>query len=757
MTCAELKEVVDLYLDGELDAARRPGLEAHAVRCLACGRMVDERRALSGSLRAAFERSADAAEPRGGERERLVERMLLAARRRLLFPARLAAAAVIGVTVGLVAYALGLSRATSEELAVAESLRTREARGAQVRALRTEAEADLAFVRGTVEPARRQDTAALAVNVAAASLERRLEPAAAPPADRSAAQEKRLVVKGTVNGAAVEVVQMGDGRVTLVVPGRQVEASSMADLQRRHGDLCRTFEVQGKEGVVRVGESAASTDLKGRLHLLWRTGTWDEDVQWEAARTWMSVRIPDAAEMEARMRELRERCRAASLPTAAPEIQVDVAAALSTVKGRSRRELEETRARVEQELKRLERELEDLKDSGAARRACGPSPRACSRGASPDVDAPVGAPKTLEHPVKWPWIPRLRPGTIYACAWGRGERRRGMRRWIAVIVAGLSSCHAAGRLEPAYFALTEAGDHVDVTLACGRWRRLAREADAAYERLAELLEIRPSRVKIAVVAGPDDMDAVAPSDAQGSRGLYYAEPEPLIVTYDQDDLRVIRHEMAHHFLEALAGPLPRWTAEGLCEVLGGARREGGKVVVPLLVVDRLEMSVLPRLPRPLRAGRDHVDYTEAWAAVAVRLAREPGRWPDRIRALARRAEERPANLMPSQPDLLALARSRLSELVEALDSDEPWDRASAARMLGRLGEAGALRRAFRRPGERLWVLATVAGALGRAGDRSALAELRPQLLGDRELGQVAEASGRRLESTAALDAWLAEN
>ena len=362
MTCAELNESLDAYLDGELEAGKRPALEAHAGRCLTCARAVDARRVFAGTLRGAFAQAAEGAEPRGGERERLEDRMVQLARRRLVFPARLAAAAVIGVAAGLVAYALGLSRATSEEMALAESLRARDTRGAQVRVLRVEAEADLAFVREADAPSRRQVPAALAVIVAAATQARRLEPAAALPPDRSAAQERRLVVKGLVNGAAVEVVQMGDGRVTLVVPGRTVEAPSMAELQRRHADLCRTFDVQGKEGVVRVGENAASTDLKGRLHLLWRTGTWDEDVQWEAARTWLAGRVPDAVEMETRMRELRERCRAASAPAIAPDVKVELGALLSEVKGRSRRELEETRVRLDHEMRRLERELDELKD-----------------------------------------------------------------------------------------------------------------------------------------------------------------------------------------------------------------------------------------------------------------------------------------------------------------------------------------------------------------------------------------------------------
>jgi hypothetical protein len=360
MTCAEVKDALDAYVDGELEPERRPALEVHAGRCGSCGREIAKRRTLSAALRGAFERSLEGAEPRGGEREGLVERMTRAARRRLVFPARLAAAAVIGVAIGLVAYSLGLSRATPEERQVAEALKEKEERGAQILRLREEAEADLTFVRAAVEP--RKDAAALALDVAASSIERRLERDAAPPADPAAAKEKRLAVKATVDGASIEVTQMGDGRVTLVTPGRVVEAPSMAELQKRHAELCRKFGVQGREGAVRVGETAASTDLKGQLHLLWRTGTWDEDVQWEAARTWMAGKVPDAAEIERRMRDMRERFKAASAPAAAPEVRIELSAVMAEVKGRSRRELEETRARVAAEMKRLEGELLELRE-----------------------------------------------------------------------------------------------------------------------------------------------------------------------------------------------------------------------------------------------------------------------------------------------------------------------------------------------------------------------------------------------------------
>lgn len=330
-----------------------------------------------------------------------------------------------------------------------------------------------------------------------------------------------------------------------------------------------------------------------------------------------------------------------------------------------------------------------------------------------------------------------------------------MRRGILFAVAALSSCHAAARPDPAYYEVTERLRHVDVTRACGRWERIAREADLAYELLSELLEVRPSRTHLAVVDGPLELDALAPTDARGSRGLYYADPEPLIVTYDQDDLRVIRHEMAHHFVAAVAGGLPRWAAEGLCEILGGIRRAGGRVVAPLLVPDRLEMVL--RCPEAHASPVDgaRIDYTAAWAAVAVRLHRLPGRWSDRLRALERelRGVEPVA---PPTEDLLALAAVRQAELAEALDAVEPWDRAAAARTLGRLGAVEPLREAFRRPGERAWVRTVLAGALARAGDRSAVEELRPRLRGGRDVSQLADAAGLGFTSLRELDAWLAQ-
>jgi hypothetical protein len=357
MRCPEIKDLLDPWIDGELGEPERSTFETHVGRCPACARAGDERRALSASLRAAFEKSVDGVEapPHG----RLTDLLASASRTRLLLPARVAGVAAAGLILGALAVAFGMQRATPEETALAERLRDREAAGARAKRLRADAENDLAFVRTAVEPERRADPAALAVGVALSTLERRLGPPGPPP---PGAPAPRVAVSNTVEGALVELVQMSDGRVTLTVAGKQVEAPSMGELLRRHGELCRRYAVDGAEGRVRVGENAASVDLKGRLELLWRTGRWDEDVQWEAYRAWMAPRSKDAAEMERGLKELQERCRRAAEAAVPPPVKLELKNALKTVKGLSRPELDDLRRGLEAELRRLEAELRDLEE-----------------------------------------------------------------------------------------------------------------------------------------------------------------------------------------------------------------------------------------------------------------------------------------------------------------------------------------------------------------------------------------------------------
>ena len=360
MKCPDAREALDPWLDGELEGEERSALEIHLARCGDCTRQIDERRTLGADVRDALRRSLEGLEPPAGARTRLVDEMVVLSRKRFLLPARVAAAAVAVVTIGLVAYALGFSRPTPQQVEVALRLGEREAREVQIRRLREGARQDLRFVRDALEPDR-VDPAAAALAVAASHVERALDPHVPPPA-APAAPAGRLIVSGVVNGAPVELVQSADGHVRLAVPGRTLEAPSMADLLRRHADVCRAYAVEGGEGHVRVGDQSAAVDLRGRLDLLWRTGRWEEGVQWEAARAWMEAVVPDAQEAERRLKELQERVARAAQSVPVPAVKPDVSAALRHVKRMTREELEEARGRVDQEMRRLEEQLREMQE-----------------------------------------------------------------------------------------------------------------------------------------------------------------------------------------------------------------------------------------------------------------------------------------------------------------------------------------------------------------------------------------------------------
>jgi HEAT repeat protein len=136
---------------------------------------------------------------------------------------------------------------------------------------------------------------------------------------------------------------------------------------------------------------------------------------------------------------------------------------------------------------------------------------------------------------------------------------------------------------------------------------------------------------------------------------------------------------------------------------------------------------------------------------AVLLRRQAGDWTSRIRGALRDASRPAEEFVPSEAELLDLAREGRAELARTLDEGEIWERAAAARVLGRIGGVEALRRAFAREEEAVWVRAAAAGALARTGDRSAVREIRPFLCCEHALGQIAE-----VDTMEDLDAWLAE-
>jgi anti-sigma factor RsiW len=60
MNCAQALERVDAFVDGELDAAERAAVEAHAASCPACAARLRERRSLSAAVRTASYHRASA-------------------------------------------------------------------------------------------------------------------------------------------------------------------------------------------------------------------------------------------------------------------------------------------------------------------------------------------------------------------------------------------------------------------------------------------------------------------------------------------------------------------------------------------------------------------------------------------------------------------------------------------------------------------------------------------------------------------------
>jgi len=419
MTCDEARPALDALVDGELAREEERVLRGHLEGCPACARELAERRAFSGSLRASFDRALEAAEPAPGTRERLAERLHGASRRRLAVPARLAAALVFGVAVGLGAWAVGLSRPTRLQVELADRIRDGEVDRARIGALTQEIGRDLDQALQVVPAADPQDSTALVVKQGAIVIEsrmtepsakgmaqlvadtassdpvvrgaarsalKRLEPSrleelrrfareapasdagfveqvAAELVDRAQPTERRTIeISKSVDGVTVAFSQLGDGRVRLAVPGRTIESRNMAELLRQHPDVCRQYHVAGRDGFVTIDGSNAAVDLRGQLDLLFRTGSWTDEVQWDAYRAWAAGKTPDPKQVEARVREMQERCRRqyAQLPEVRVEVRVDVDQILRDVKAMTRLQLEAARQRVEQEKRAMDVRLQDL-------------------------------------------------------------------------------------------------------------------------------------------------------------------------------------------------------------------------------------------------------------------------------------------------------------------------------------------------------------------------------------------------------------
>jgi hypothetical protein len=166
----------------------------------------------------------------------------------------------------------------------------------------------------------------------------------------------------------VTVVQKEDGRIRVQTPGGVIEARNMPDLLVRHPDLCRRYSIGGSDGFLRVADNFAGVDWKGRLDLLLRSGTWDENLQWEAYRGWVAARAGDAKEIERRLKAHQERCRSGDDRIATAVGAVDAESIAKRVKTFTRAELERHQERLAMEMKQLDERLKEAAELRARAR-----------------------------------------------------------------------------------------------------------------------------------------------------------------------------------------------------------------------------------------------------------------------------------------------------------------------------------------------------------------------------------------------------
>jgi anti-sigma factor RsiW len=365
MTCSDAREALDALLDGELAAREEQALQDHLDACSECERELEELRSWQGTISGAL--AAEQPDPAAvAESRRDILSALSGSMRRRVPVARLAALLAIGLSVGVVAAAVGFSRPPEAQVVrLVEGLKEEERRDSQLRAVHQEIEQDLAEARNAVAGRVDRDPAARAVEVATTNLSRRL--VEDPPEPQSSAAEK-VSITATVAGGTVSVVQKEDGRVRVQTPQGIVEARNMEDLLGRHPEICRRYAIGGSDGLLRVADSSAGVDWRGRLDMLLRSGTWDENLQWEAYRGWMAGRAVDAKEIERRLQAHQARCRATgdNLPETAGSI--DAESISKRVRSFTRDEVQRTQERVAAELKQLEGRLKEAAELRARAR-----------------------------------------------------------------------------------------------------------------------------------------------------------------------------------------------------------------------------------------------------------------------------------------------------------------------------------------------------------------------------------------------------
>ena len=363
MTCAQVRDALDAFLDGELNALDQAALQRHLEACPGCERDLEELREWHGAIGDAL--AAEEPDPAAVAQSRRSILAALAASARPRVPlARIAALLAIGLSVGVVAAAVGFSRPPEGQvLRLVESLKEQEDRGARLQAVNRETQRDLVEARNAIAGLDREDPAARAIEVASANLARKLSQ---EPPDPLASAPETISITREVDGGRVTVVQKADGRIRVETSTGAVEARNMPDLLVRHPELCRRYSIGGSDGLVRVADSSAGVDWNRRLDLLLRSGSWDETLQSEVYRGWLSVRARDPREIERRLKEHQERCRPVEEKAVAAAVDAD--AIVKRVKTLTRLEIQRNQARLEAELKRMEERLRDAAELRARAR-----------------------------------------------------------------------------------------------------------------------------------------------------------------------------------------------------------------------------------------------------------------------------------------------------------------------------------------------------------------------------------------------------
>lgn len=363
MTCAEVRGVLDAFLDGELDGAEEAALCRHLDGCAACGRELDELRDWHGAVGDAL--TSEEPDPAAvAESRRAILKALSSTSRTPVSRVRVAALLAIGLSVGVVAVAVGFLPPPEAQVArLVERLKEQEHQDARLRAVNREIRRDLVEARNAVAGLGDEDPVARAIEVATLNLSRRLS-RDIPDPQASAAETLSVTREG--DAGTVSVVQKSDGRVLVHSPAGVVEARNMPDLLSRHPDLCRRYSIGGSDGLVRVGDSSAGVDWRGRVELLLRSGSWDETLQQEAYRGWLARRSGDPKEIERRLQEHQERSREGGASVTLPA--VDARALADRVKTWTRAELRRHQERLEAEMKRMEQRLREAAELRARAR-----------------------------------------------------------------------------------------------------------------------------------------------------------------------------------------------------------------------------------------------------------------------------------------------------------------------------------------------------------------------------------------------------